>query len=124
MSASSPTARSVGLTVGSALAVAAVLFATYTALDGRSGTTDSKAPRPRSAPTAPAVPPSGTSPAASAGPASAEPACNLFDAECQEEHPSEPTVRGDEGTGPSAAATHVPDPPQGTAATGGGYGGE
>ncbi|GAA3713727.1 hypothetical protein [Streptomyces tremellae] len=124
MSASSPTARSVGLTVGSALAVAAVLFATYTALDGRAGTTDSKAPRPRSAPTAPAVPPSGASPAASAGPASAQPTCNLFDAECQEEHPSGATVRGDDGAGASAGVSRVPDPPRGTAATGGGYGGE
>jgi hypothetical protein len=132
MSASSPTARSVGLALGSALAVAAVLFAAFAAFSGPSGTTDSKPPRPHTAATTPAeptepgtlpaAPATDAPPAASSGPAGDEPACKLFDTECQEEHPSQPVAGGEDGTTSTPAGTtpRVPAPPQGTAATGGG----
>jgi hypothetical protein len=125
MSASSPTARSVGMALGSVLAVAAVLFAAFTAFSGSHGTTDSKPPRPHSAPTASGTVPAPPDPGASAGASDAssdEPACNLFDTECQEEHPGSPVSQGEDSTGGSrvGASPRVPDPPQGTAATGGG----
>ncbi|MGQ4513200.1 hypothetical protein [Streptomyces sp. DW26H14] len=121
MSVSSPTPRSVGLALGSALAVAAILFAAFTALSGPTGTSDSKPPRPHTAPASQVAAP--THPASGASPSSAtEPACKLFDTECQEENPSADTARDDDSTadGSTGATPRVPDPPQGTAATGGG----
>ncbi|WP_329454307.1 hypothetical protein [Streptomyces sp. NBC_01497] len=126
MSASSPTARSVGLILGSVVAVAAILFAAFTALTGSAGTTDAKPPRPHTAPSAseaaPGPPAPDASPVASSAPSSNGPACKLFDTECQEQNPSGTVSQEEDATsGSRAGATpRLPDPPQGTAATGGG----
>lgn len=122
MSASSSTARSVGLTLGSALAVAAILVAAFTAFSGSPETSDSKQPGPHTAPTAAGSPGPSDLSEAPATPSTA-PTCNLFDAECLEEYPGSAASLGqddDGGTGVRPGETPRVPAPQGTAATGGG----